>query len=428
MTAGPEATGAPKKKVAPERLTEALIRRKAEHNEGMLSTLEEIALHQLDIGRIETVNQSCRELKILLLQANLIPKLENLNRLKKLEYLNVALNNITKLEGLEGCESLKKLDLTCNFLDVDELASVRSLRNNTCLEELYLTGNPCCKWEGYRAYVLGSLPQLAKLDGTEITRSERIEAVQQLRALERTLAADAVVNARENEAARARRALIPDDADVREWCPETRTLDALEVRERKLEQEESRRASQRKDDYLMGIEPDRPRRLMREDGTPIQMNMGKWPFKIEETRDEILIDISFPKFLDTAQIDAEVQPTYVRCTAKGKHIQLLLPDEVNATASSALRSTTTGHLLLRCPKARPLVEGLRAPPEALEDKSGKRGRERLELSGSVDVRNIVRDAAADAEAAATLAAELAPPLEPDLEELGDDDDAPPPLE
>ena len=31
------------------RLTEELVRRKAEHNEGMLSTLEEIALHQLDI-------------------------------------------------------------------------------------------------------------------------------------------------------------------------------------------------------------------------------------------------------------------------------------------------------------------------------------------------------------------------------------------
>ncbi|EOD26496.1 hypothetical protein EMIHUDRAFT_205561 [Emiliania huxleyi CCMP1516] len=36
-------------------LTEDLIRRKAEHNEGMLSTLEEVALHQLDIDRIETL-------------------------------------------------------------------------------------------------------------------------------------------------------------------------------------------------------------------------------------------------------------------------------------------------------------------------------------------------------------------------------------
>ena len=32
-------------------LTEDLIRRKAEHNDGMLSSLEEIALHQLDIDR-----------------------------------------------------------------------------------------------------------------------------------------------------------------------------------------------------------------------------------------------------------------------------------------------------------------------------------------------------------------------------------------
>ena len=44
---------------APQRpgmaLTEDLIRKKAEHNEGMLSTLEEIALHQLDIDRIEVL-------------------------------------------------------------------------------------------------------------------------------------------------------------------------------------------------------------------------------------------------------------------------------------------------------------------------------------------------------------------------------------
>ena len=40
-------------------LTEEMIRRKAEHNEGMLSTLEEIALHQLDIDKIEVLN-NCR--------------------------------------------------------------------------------------------------------------------------------------------------------------------------------------------------------------------------------------------------------------------------------------------------------------------------------------------------------------------------------
>ena len=36
--------------------------------------------------------------------------LPGLNKLKELEYLNLALNNISKIEGIEGCESLKKWD------------------------------------------------------------------------------------------------------------------------------------------------------------------------------------------------------------------------------------------------------------------------------------------------------------------------------
>lgn len=42
--------------------------------------------------------------------------MENLTKLKELEYLNLALNNIEAVEGLEGSESLNKLDLTCNFI------------------------------------------------------------------------------------------------------------------------------------------------------------------------------------------------------------------------------------------------------------------------------------------------------------------------
>lgn len=59
---------------------------------------------------------------------------ENLWKLKKLEYLNLALNNIECIENLEGCESLQKLDLTLNF--IGELTSVNSLKNNYNLKEL----------------------------------------------------------------------------------------------------------------------------------------------------------------------------------------------------------------------------------------------------------------------------------------------------
>ena len=89
------------------RITVELLRRRSEHNEGELYTLEEISLHQFDIEKIENLDKYCRNLKILYLQNNVIPRMENLNRLKSLEYLNLALNNVQKIEGIERCESLK---------------------------------------------------------------------------------------------------------------------------------------------------------------------------------------------------------------------------------------------------------------------------------------------------------------------------------
>lgn len=171
----------------------------------MIGTLEELSLHQEDIEKIEHVHDWCRDLKILLMQSNLISKigkynkpfsdfirdgiiifligrcesiLENLNKLKKLEYLNLALNNVERVENLEGLESLQKLDLTLNF--VGELTSVESLTGNYNLEEMFMTGNPCTDYKGYREYVISVLPQLKVLDGTDITRTERLKALKVL--------------------------------------------------------------------------------------------------------------------------------------------------------------------------------------------------------------------------------------------------------
>ena len=46
------------------------------------------------------------------------------------------------------------------------------------MELLILTGNPCCEYEGYREYVIATLPQLKELDNKQIERSERIKALQ----------------------------------------------------------------------------------------------------------------------------------------------------------------------------------------------------------------------------------------------------------
>ena len=99
------------------KLTEELIRRKAEHHDGPLTTLEELTLHQLEIERLEPVLGSvCRKLRILYLQNNIIAKMEHLHHMKDMRYLNMGLNNVTRVEGLGSCEFLNKLDLIVNFI------------------------------------------------------------------------------------------------------------------------------------------------------------------------------------------------------------------------------------------------------------------------------------------------------------------------
>jgi hypothetical protein len=77
---------------------------------------------------------------------------ENVGKLKELQYLNLALNNITRIENLSGasvclfvclfvltpshagCEFLNKLDLTVNF--IADVTCVETLQHNTHLAEL----------------------------------------------------------------------------------------------------------------------------------------------------------------------------------------------------------------------------------------------------------------------------------------------------
>ena len=102
-------------------VTRDLMRKRAEHNEMMLSTLEEVSLHQQDLKTMLHIQDHSRHLKILYLQNNLIEKMEGMTKLKELEYLNMAVNSVAKIEGLKRCESLNKLDLTLNFIDVEDL-------------------------------------------------------------------------------------------------------------------------------------------------------------------------------------------------------------------------------------------------------------------------------------------------------------------
>ena len=116
-------------------ITLELLKRKAEHHDGLLSELEELSLHQLELERIDVVGTTCRRLRILYLQNNVIPRLENLHHLKELRYLNVALNNITVIEGL-GCARGRRFWIRWSSLAVglgaDPLWQSRTGRRPRC--------------------------------------------------------------------------------------------------------------------------------------------------------------------------------------------------------------------------------------------------------------------------------------------------------
>ncbi|XP_008478524.1 protein tilB homolog [Diaphorina citri] len=57
------------------RISEDLVRKRAEHNDKEIGTLEEIALHQEHIEKIEALDKWCKHLRILLLHSNIISKL-----------------------------------------------------------------------------------------------------------------------------------------------------------------------------------------------------------------------------------------------------------------------------------------------------------------------------------------------------------------
>uniref|UniRef100_A0A5F4VXH2 Leucine-rich repeat-containing protein 6 n=1 Tax=Callithrix jacchus TaxID=9483 RepID=A0A5F4VXH2_CALJA len=383
-------------------ITEDLIRRNAEHNDCVIFSLEELSLHQQEIERLEHIDKWCRDLKILYLQNNLIGKIENVSKLKKLEYLNLALNNIEKIENLEGCEELAKLDLTVNF--IGELSSIKTLKHNIHLKELFLMGNPCATFNHYREFVVATLPQLKWLDGKEIEPSERIKALQDYSVIEPQIREQekdhCLKRSKLKEEAQRKHQEEDKNEDERSnpgsdghWYTDINaTLSSLESKDhlqapdmqeyntKKLDESEDdlefwnkpclftpesrletlrhmekQRKNQEKLSEKKKVKP--PRILITGNGNALNVNEPKIDFSLNDNEKQIILDLAVYRYMDTSLIDVDVQPTYVRVMIKGKPFQLVLPAEVRPDSSSAKRSQTTGHLVICMPKVGEVITG-----------------------------------------------------------------------
>ncbi|TPX46229.1 hypothetical protein SeMB42_g03779, partial [Synchytrium endobioticum] len=147
---------------------------------------DDVTSLQLDYKNILKIDNLWRykNLTKLQLDNNIIERIENLAFLKNLTWLDLSFNNISVIEGLDQLTQLTDLTLYNNRitelkgLDALTQLNVLSVGNNAIsgldaieylrrfenLRVLNLAGNPLCKIQDYRPYILARLRNLRYLD------------------------------------------------------------------------------------------------------------------------------------------------------------------------------------------------------------------------------------------------------------------------
>ncbi|XP_059087799.1 dynein axonemal assembly factor 11-like isoform X2 [Tigriopus californicus] len=395
------------------RITDDLLVRRAEHNDGHLTNLEEISLHQQHLEKLDYIHRVCAKLKQLHLQDNCIGKIENLKRLKSLEYLNMAMNNVELIENLERCESLTKLDLTLNFI-ADLVQSVDNLRTNIRLQELTLMGNPCTEYQGYREYVIATLPQLKTLDGRDINKSERIQAQQRLSILEKQIreAQVSYFEKREREKHDIQRELEEtraqyEDPNLDSSTRRARFFQSQSRHAPEFRQEISRKVFEFQKEDEINRDPffhedsqarkanGLPKRYFDDHLKPLNINQAKLEFVFDDSDwNFIKVELHLYKHLSTSDIQVDIEPQYLRVTLWQKRVfQLRLCEEVRCDSSLVQRSQTTGHLMISMPRVNPLPRTISTQPQsnAEDSQTDQKNSPLLEVSNAtrVDYTRIV---------------------------------------
>jgi protein TilB len=267
--------------------------------------------------------------------------------LKELEYLNMAVNSISKIENLEKCESLKKLDLTMNFVDIEDLKeSCDCLSKVDSLREIYLTGNPCEKFKYCKQYVIGRCPQLIIYNGDEIKKSERIKAKEMMPIMEKELEKESREHVifKQND---------PGQKDPNKYSVEYRRKLYKDLEKEKLENE--RRKKEESSKGSLWDEPtikEVPPPVYKENGEVRICNQGRYEVFLDEdiyTTAITTFRIKLPKFLDTSKIKVDLNPNYVRIDVKGKITQWRFENDIIVEKATVQRSTTTGVLEIKAP-------------------------------------------------------------------------------
>ncbi|EAR89772.1 C21orf2 (macronuclear) [Tetrahymena thermophila SB210] len=122
----------------------------------------------------KTKCSSLSQIKNLNLWGSDIDDISILKQIPNAEVLSLSVNKINSLKDFQYCKNLQELYLRKNNIsDLKELKYLSGLQN---LKVLWLQDNPCAENPDYRKIVISYLPNLSKLDNSQITPQEKQEA------------------------------------------------------------------------------------------------------------------------------------------------------------------------------------------------------------------------------------------------------------
>jgi Leucine-rich repeat (LRR) protein len=119
-------------------------------------------------------NDKLSQIKNVNLWGNDLDDLSIMCDLPNVEIVSLSLNKIASLRDFAQCSKLQELYLRKN--QVSDLTEVQYLAHLQHLRVLWLSHNPCADHPYYRQYVIKMLPNLVKLDNSEISPEERQQA------------------------------------------------------------------------------------------------------------------------------------------------------------------------------------------------------------------------------------------------------------
>jgi protein TilB len=142
----------------------------------------------------------------------------------------------------------------------------------------------------------------------------------------------------------------PDKNNPNKYTKEYRRKLYKEIEEEKMQKEKEKDSKKRSP--WDPEPPQGPHSVYKNNGEIRVCNQGKYDFYLNEdifVSGITLFELKLPKYLQTTQINVDLNPQYIRVVVKDKVTQLKFCYEIIVEKSVIQRSTTTGHLVIKCP-------------------------------------------------------------------------------